>query len=165
MDETTLSLFPPLRACWMKCGQQKTISTPGQQRCHHLFGAYDWADDQVYTLPATHKNSESFIAFLEYLFVECHPDETGVLVLDNASYHKSNASLAALSLLEHRVLIVWLPPYCSTLNPIERYWLHLKNQVCVDTLYPSIDELVTCVELELSFQNDFEYLERFSFSK
>jgi len=165
VDETTLSLFPPLRACWMKRGQQKKIPTPGQQKRHHLFGAYDWAEDLLYTLPAEHKNSVNFIAFLEYLLLDCHPDEVCVLVLDNASYHKSALSLAALSLFEHRVLIVWLPLYCSLLNPIERYWLHLKHQVCVDTLYPCIEDLVASVELELLFQNDFEYHKRFSFSK
>ncbi len=165
MDETTLSLHPPLHACWMKRGQQKTIPTPGQQKRHHLFGAYEWKDDLLYTLPVAKKNSQSFIEFLEYLFIDCYPDQICVIVLDNASYHKSHASLAALSLFEQRVLIVWLPPYCSTLNPIERYCLHLKNQVCVDTLYPCIDDLVSSVELELLFQNEFAYHERFSFSK
>ncbi|MBK7896207.1 MAG: hypothetical protein IPJ90_15275 [Anaerolineaceae bacterium] len=23
-----------------------------------------------------------------------------------------------------------MPPYCSDLNPIERYWRHLKESVC-----------------------------------
>ena len=32
--------------------------------------------------------------------------------------------MAALSLFEHRVMPVWLPPYCSDLNPIERFWRH-----------------------------------------
>jgi hypothetical protein len=35
-------LHPPLRACWMKRGEQKHIPTPGQQRTHHLIGAYEW---------------------------------------------------------------------------------------------------------------------------
>jgi hypothetical protein len=40
MDETTLSLDPVLRACWMKMGVQKRIPLPANQekkRCH-VFG-------------------------------------------------------------------------------------------------------------------------------
>ena len=149
----------------MKRGQQKRIPTPGVQRRQHLFGAYDWQSDTITTMTAERKNSESFIAFLERLFVERFPTGHYALVLDNASYHTSQASLAALSLFEHRVLIVWLPVYCSTLNPIERFWRHLKDQVCVNTLYPHIDDLVASVEHQLVCQNDLDYHARFVFEK
>jgi transposase len=47
--------------------------------------------------------------------------------MDNASYHKSASALAALSLFEHRVMLVWLPPYCSDLNPIEAVVTSAEN--------------------------------------
>lgn len=165
MDETTLRLHPPLHQCWMKRGQQKTIPTPGTTQEHHVFGALDWQDDTLTWTTAKHKTSASFIEFLEHLLLECFPTGRVVLVLDNASIHKSRASLAALSLFEHRVLVLWLPAYCSTLNPIERFWQHLKDQVCVDTLYPAMEQLVGSVEQELRCQNDLLYPERLSFSK
>ncbi|MBK8783369.1 MAG: transposase [Anaerolineales bacterium] len=56
------------------------------------------------------------------MLVECYPTGRIVLVMDNVSYHKSSAALAALSLFEHRLLVIWLPPYCPELNLIERYW-------------------------------------------
>jgi len=165
MDETTLSLHPPLHKCWMKRGQQKTIATPGTTQGHHVFGTLDWLDDTVTWTTAEHKTSTSFIQFLEHLLLERYPTERVILVLDNASIHKSRASLAALSLFEPRVLVFWLPTYCSTLNPIERFWKHLKDQVCVDTLYPAMEQLITSVEQELVCQNDLLYPERLSFSK
>jgi len=64
------------------------------------------------------KNSQTFIQFLEYLLVQCFPDDKIILVLDNASSHKSKAALAALSLFEPRVRVVWLPKYSPDLNPI-----------------------------------------------
>jgi len=45
------------------------------------------------------------------------------------------ASQAALSLFEDRVLVFWLPPYCADLNPIERYWRHLKDLACANRLH------------------------------
>jgi hypothetical protein len=149
----------------MKRGQQKRISTPGQQATHHVLGAYNWSDDTVIWTTAARKNSQSFVAFLEHLLIEQYPDQVVVLVLDNASFHKSAAALAALSLFEHRLWLFWLPPYCSTLNPIERFWRYLKDQVCVNKLFPCLTTLVAAVEHALRAQNDPSNLHRFSFLK
>jgi transposase len=165
MDETTLSLHPPLRACWMKRGQQKCIPTPGVQQRMHLFGAYRFEEDSLVWKTARHKNSQEFIEFLEHLFVECYPTGHFILVLDNASIHKSAASLAALSLFEHRVTVIWLPAYCSELNPIERFWRYLKEQVCVNKLYPDMTELVQEVTNQLERQNDCDRTDRFCLLK
>jgi putative transposase len=165
MDETTLNLHPPLRACWMKQGQQKRISTPGHQRSHHLFAAYNWKNDTVTWQAAERKDSQHFIAFLEHLLIEQYPTGAVVVVLDNAPYHKSAASLAALSLFEHRVWLFWLPPYCSSLNLIERFWRHLKDTVCVNKLFPNIPDLLAATNACLLAQNDLANSDRFSFSK
>ena len=149
----------------MKRGQQKIIPTPGSTAGHHVFGALDWQDDTVTWTTAEVKTSETFIQFVEHLLLGCAPTERVVLVLDNASIHKSHASLAALSLFEPRVVVFWLPTYCSTLNPIERFWKHLKDQVCVDTLYPAMEQLIASVQHELACQNNFLYSERLVFSK
>ncbi|HET8685621.1 MAG TPA: transposase, partial [Methanosarcina sp.] len=100
------------------------------------------------------KNSQSFLEFLEYLLVECCPTGRIVLVMDNVSYHKSAAVLAALSLFEHRLLVIWLPPYCPELNLIERYWKHLKELACVNKLHNCIEDVVASAEYILSQQND-----------
>ena len=146
MDETTLSLHPPLRACWIKQGEKKRISTPGQQRSHHLFAVYNWRRDTVTWQAAERKNSEHFIAFLEHRLVHTDPTGLFVLVLGNAPYHKNAASLAALSLFEHSVWVFWLPPYCSMLNLIERFWRFLKDRVCVNRLFPNMADLLASVQ-------------------
>ncbi|MDL1885923.1 hypothetical protein FBR01_20070 [Anaerolineae bacterium CFX8] len=42
LDETSLSLHPILRRCWMKRGQRKRIPAPGTPEFCHVFGAYNW---------------------------------------------------------------------------------------------------------------------------
>ena len=166
MDETTLNLHPPLRACWMKRGQQKRVPAPGTPEMHHVFAAYDWQTDNLIWTTSARKNSEAFVTFLEELLVRHQPTGRCVLVLDNASYHTSATSRAALSLFEHRVLIIWLPPYCALeLNPIERYWRHLKDQICVNKLHPSLNELIASVEAELERQNNPTNCDRFKLLK
>src|SRR5687768_18431191 len=96
----------PLRACWMKLGQQKQLpACGGVQRFYHLFGAYNWRTDTLCYTHADKKNSETFIQFLEHLLVETYPHQTLVLVMDNVAYHRSLAVQAALSAFEHRVVV------------------------------------------------------------
>ena len=156
MDETTVTLDPPLRACWMKIGHQKRIpaTRPGAKQKRHIFGGYNWHKDTITWTTAKTKNSAAFISFLEELLVKQHPTGRVVLVMDNASYHKSAPALAALSLFEHRVLVIWLPTYCSDLNPIERFWLYLKNLACANKLQDNIDEVVKAAEKIMIAQND-----------
>jgi hypothetical protein len=167
VDETTLTLDPPLRACWMKIGQQKRVpaTRPGIKQKRHVFGGYDWVNDTITWTIAETKNSSQFIAFLEHLLINRYPTGRVVLVMDNAAYHKSAPSLAALSLFEHRVLIIWLPTYCSDLNPIERYWRHLKDQACANKLQDSIDEVVKAAENTLTNQNKPESASRYHVSR
>jgi len=155
MDETTLTLDPPLRACWMKIGQQKRIpaTRPGEKQKQHVFGGYNWLKDTITWTIAKTKNSATFIDFLEELLVKNYPTGRIVLVMDNASYHKSAAALAALSLFEHRIMVIWLPPYCSDLNPIERFWRHLKDLACANKLQDNIEAVLNSAELILTKQN------------
>jgi putative transposase len=151
----------------MKVGAQKRIPLPANQgkRHSHVFGAYNWASDQVSWTLAERKNSETFISFLEHLLVDEYPSGRIVMVLDRASYHRSAAAQAALSLFEHRALILWLPAYCTELNPIERFWRHLKDQACANQLWCSLMEVIEAVETVLHQQNDPFNENRFGLSK
>ena len=106
-----------------------------------------------------------FIEFLEHLLVNKYPSGRVVLIMDNASYHKSAPALAALSLFEHRVLVVWLPTYCSDLNPIERFWRHLKDLACANKLQDNISEVLKSAEHVMLEQNHPGSSLRFQVSK
>lgn len=139
----------------MKIGTQKRIpaTRPGEKQKRHIFGGYNWLKDTMTWTIAKTKNSATFIDFLEELLVKNYPTGRVILVMDNASYHKSAAALAALSLFEHRVMFVWLPPYCSDLNPIERFWRHLKDLACANKLQDDIKAVARNAEKILNEQN------------
>lgn len=167
MNETTLTLDPVLRACWVKVGKQKRVPATqlGEKQKQHVFGGYNWNKDTVAWTVAKTKNSATFIGFLEELLVKQYPTRRVVVVMDNASYHKSASSLAALSLFEHRVMLIWLPPYCSDLNPIEGFWLHLKDLACANKLQDKIEDVVSSAEKILNEQNSVASDLRFLLSK
>ena len=149
----------------MKRGCQKRIPTPGVQQWRHIFGAYNWAKDEVITLITEKRNSDAFIAFLDYLVAQHDGQRPLVMVLDNGSIHHSYATQAAFALLEDDLLPMFLPRYCSQLNPIERFWKHLKAIACANKLFPDMDALIASVEQALIEQNDLQSDSRFMFLK
>jgi len=161
-----MSLSFPIRACWMKRHQQKRLAASPEQRTYlHVVGAYNWRTDQAHCLSVERKNSQSFIEFLEYLLIQCYPTQSVVLVLDNASYHQSAATRAALSLFDHRLQAIWLPVYSPDLNLIERFWRHLKDLACANKLYLNLASLQASVDRIVSAQNDPASSLRISFAK
>lgn len=150
----------------MHRGQQKRIRAfTMAHRSYHLIGAYNWRTDQVFSQAVERKNSQTFIQFLEYLLVECYPTQKIVIVMDNASYHRSKAVRAALSLFEPRVRVFWLPKYCPDLNPIERFWRHLKDLACANKLDISLENLAVRVDTIMQYQNSDNHYLKMSFLK
>ena len=152
MDETTVSLHPPLRRCWMRRGERKLIPAPGSPQYLHVFGAYNWHSGRVSYLTSAHKNRDTFVAFLEHLLAQ-YPRQHLILVMDNASYHHSKTVRAALSFYEHRLLVIWLPKYSPFLNPIERFWLHFKQLAVANRLHRSLETLQVSIDEVMQQQN------------
>lgn len=149
----------------MKVGNQTRIPTPGKNRHYHVIGAYNWATDEIIYTTCKKKNTESFCEFLEHFMEELKGDKPVMYVLDNASYHHSNISEAVIAYFEDKALPVWLPPYCSDLNPIERFWRHMKDNACANRLFDSIDEVVESVTNILNQQNNPFSIDRLVFQK
>lgn len=167
MDEASLNANYPLRACWMRRGQQKRLPTAARNRHEvcRLMGAYNWGSDTVHLKRLFALNSTCFVLFIEWLLTQCYPHEVVVLVMDNVSYHHAAQVQAALSVFEHRLIVLWLPPYCPELNLIERYWRHLKDRVYANTLWLDANALTERVQQHVAFQNDPLSPHRLLFSK
>lgn len=165
MDETTLSLHPRLNRCWTRRATRRLIPAPGTPQFQHVFGAYNWRTGQVAWISRRKKNSDSFIEFLEHVLLTVYPDRKVILVMDNAAYHKSYASLAALRLFEDRVRVFWLPRYSPFLNPIERFWLQLKTLASANCLHRCMEDLVEAIQQTINYQNDPAHPDRLVFAK
>jgi transposase len=102
---------------------------------------------------------------LEELLMKRYPKKRLVLVMDNAAYHKSASALAALSLFENRIMVFWLPPYCSELNPIELFWRYLKDHACANKLQDNIEEVEKAAVKIMTAQNCPTSVPKFHVSK
>ena len=147
----------------MKRGHQKRIPTPGQNKWQHVIGALNWRTNELIYQIIEKKNSKTFCAFLEHLVANTDRERPLFYVLDNASYHHSRVSQAMIAYVEDVAAPIWLPTYCSDLNPIERYWKHLKDNACANRLFSQVQEVVDSVVKVLDEQNDMTSTSRLVF--
>ena len=54
-------------------------------------------------------------------FRSSYPDSLNILQVDNGRFHKGKDLI-----VPENVILLFQPPYCPELNPIERLWEHLK---------------------------------------
>jgi len=139
-DECDLHLLPVIRAMWMK-GDRVRIPTPGQNARHAFFGALDATSGVFHWIDHDRKLAVYFVAFLDHLVTVC-PDGPLYLVLDSAPTH--TAKVVRRWLATHpRVQVLWLPKYAAhEVNPAERIWGLMKDDVAANRLAGSMALLV-----------------------
>lgn len=120
--------LPALTRGWARVGTQPEVPTPGTNEKRVVDGAIDYATEQLtYTVAAT-KSGVNFLAFLVVL-VAAYAGKKIRLVCDNGRFHTTRAVREWLAANRDKVEVFWLPPYCPSLNLIERLWGHLKRTV------------------------------------
>jgi transposase len=71
-------------------------------------------------------NTELFNSWVEnFLIKGLNPGQ--VVVMDNASFHKSQRTKELIESIGCRIL--FLPPYSPDLNPIEKFWANMKRWI------------------------------------
>jgi transposase len=142
-DESRIQLLPLIRAMWHWVGQQIRIPTPGTNQSRAIFGALNIRTGRWNYLIRERMRKEDFIAFLERLLI-AYPTGPILLIIDNYSSHTPH--IVREWLAEHRRMqLLYLPKYCSHLNPVEQIWLQLKNDIAANRLYDSMKILLDTV--------------------
>ena len=80
-----------------------------------------------FTVPLLFQGACDTIAFNVWLEHQLCPllDETHVVILDNASFHKSSETASLIT--ETGASLLFLPPYAPELNPIEKDFANIKR--------------------------------------
>jgi transposase len=111
------------------------------------FGAVSRSSGQfVYCLSDTF-NAETFKAFLKQLLRHRSHGKKMLIVLDNARYH--HARLLRPWLRRHRasLALLFLPPYCPQLAPIERVWKLARRLATHNRYFATLDRLLEAITL------------------
>jgi transposase len=140
-DEMEIHRHPTLAQMWARVGRQPQVPAPGKNEKQVVYGGVNYKTGKlIYTLAAT-KCGASFLLFLMAM-VKSYAGQKIVLVFDYGRFHTTKTVLAWLAAHRDQIEIYWLPPYCPSLNLIERLWGHLKRTILANVLYASLDDLV-----------------------
>jgi transposase len=112
----------------------------------YIYGAVAPTTGERFFLELPSLNADTFQLFID-AFAQAFPDRLNLLLLENSGAHTAHR----IRWPAH-VQPVWLPPYCPELNPIERVWRDVKDdlaweqfadldvqQASVATLLPAYD--------------------------
>jgi transposase len=120
-DESRLGLLTVRRRRLTARGIQPVGSVQHVFEWFYVYGAVEPTTGDRFFLELPYLNAESFQLFVE-TFAQAFPESLNLLLLDNSGAHTARHLT-----LPDNVRLVFLPPYCPELNPIERVWRDLKD--------------------------------------
>jgi len=127
---------------WAPVGTQPEVPAPGKNQKKVVYGGVDYATGRIVYTVADRKSGADFLVFLVAL-VAAYAGRKVRLVCDNGRFHYTQAVAAWLQTHTDQINVFWLPPYCPSLNLIERLWGHLKRTVLANVLFETLDDLVS----------------------
>jgi len=144
-DEMEVHLHPHLTRMWAPVGEQPEVPCPGTNQKKIVYGAVNYRTGKLtYTL-SQRKCGADFILFLTTLLAG-YMGKRFVVVCDNGRFHTTKAVKTFLHQHRDKITIFWLPPYCPSLNLIERLWGHVKRTFLANVLYRSLEDLVKALQ-------------------
>ncbi len=121
-DEAAVQIWSGVGYGWRPAGRHDTVRHGFSKKSVRLFGSLGTDGYRIRTTDAI--NSETFIAFLQEM-LKAYPKF--VMILDNASCHKSKMVAEFVDSTDGAIRLAFLPPYTPQLNPIEMQWAVLKR--------------------------------------
>jgi len=89
----------------------------------YLYGAFSPINGDSLLLELPYCNTECFQLFIDRL-AKHKPTELNVMVLDNGAFHKAKRLM-----IPENILFIFLPLYSPELNPAEKIWWLLKQEL------------------------------------
>jgi hypothetical protein len=104
-----------------------------------LYGAVEPATGRSFFLQFSHVDTACYQWFLDE-FSKTYSDSLNILQVDNGRFHTSKDLV-----VPDNVILLFQPPYCPELNPIERLWEYLKADLKWST-FKTLEQLQVKVD-------------------
>lgn len=124
---------------WFKKGSRTQVKVKIGRENFYLYSAINPKNGEDVSLLAPHVNTDCMNIFLEQMSKDLGTREA-FLIMDCASWHRSKGLK-----IPKNITIIYLPPYSPELNPVERFWQHLKDNLIKNKMYDSIKLLENAV--------------------
>ena len=123
---------------WIKKGVNKPIATTSSRTRVNIIGAIELKTMNVTSDFVETVNADTINCFFEKLRQSYPQAEKLHVILDQSGYHRSHAVKEGAFL--HGIELHYLPPYSPNLNPIERLWKVMNEQVRNNVVFYSAQE-------------------------
>ncbi len=123
MDESRLGLQTIRRRRRTARGTKPVGTTQHQFQNCYLYGAIAPRTGDGYFLGLPKLNADQFQVFLNE-FAQARPHTFNVLLVDNSRCHTAHKLVPPAN-----VLLLFQPPYAPEVNPAERVWQALKDEL------------------------------------
>ncbi|WP_175839600.1 transposase [Burkholderia contaminans] len=126
LDEDGFCGLPPVQRIWSPRSLPREIE-PNTHRRRSVLDALDYgANKLIHTTHARSIKGPNILPFIDDLLA-AHDRSSTVIVLDNASIHHGvDEATRDRWLIDHKVVLFYLPVYSPELNKIEIVWRQLK---------------------------------------
>ena len=133
-DETRIGLKTIERKKITALGVKPIGKVQWNFKAYYLYGAVAPQTGESFWLEFSHLDGMCFQMFLDQL-AETYPAHLNVIQLDNGKFHQSSSLK-----IPDNILLIFQPPYSPELNPIERIWSHIKQELSWE-IYKNLDGL------------------------
>jgi transposase len=134
-DESRFGTHSKIGHGWFKKGERSTVKIKLGFENFYIYTAIDPITGQSFSLKLPYVNTLCMNVFLTEMSQELGEKEA-VVIMDGAGWHKSKDLVTPKN-----ITIKLLPPYCPELNPVERLWLHIKQNTIINKIYENIAAL------------------------
>lgn len=142
-DEMRYGLISNFRRSWSKVGERTVIDSQQSFENRYLFSAVAPLSGDSFHLSGI----EGFDGEAAHVFLlelkKRHPDQTVILVWDNAPGHRAKVHREIPGLI-----VLFLPPYSPELNPAERFFEELRKATA-NRIFKTIEEQEEAIEAKL----------------
>jgi transposase len=156
-DEVDVNLNPKIGCMWMTRGQQAAVVTPGDNAKRYLAGSLHWRTGKLLTTLGPKRDGALFVRHLQDLRRRLRRYRVIHVICDNAKFHHD--CWPVWEFCYHygdRVRLHFLPKYAPDLNPIERVWWRLHEQITRNHRCPNVEDLVDLVFQWLTERRSFK---------
>lgn len=163
-DQSRIGQQGSLTRTWAKKGTRPRAVKQQEFLSIYIYGAVCPKENYGASVILPYFTTVGMNIFLEELSKKIPAGRHCVLVLDNASIHKSKYLV-----VPNNITVIFLPPYSPELNPMERAWLYIKQNWLSNSFFEDYDALLNkCCDawnLFVEEENRINTLCSYSYSK
>lgn len=123
---------------WIHTGKEKQIRQTASRTRENIIGGIELNQCSVVTTHHKTVNAESIIEFFTVLKATYSNATKLHVILDQAGYHRSEVVRTFAK--NNGIELHYLPPYSPNLNPIERLWKFMNEQIRNNRFFASAKE-------------------------